>query len=580
MISEILDLASFGLYPVRLHYPIFSEEGVRCSCGSKGCTGVGKHPVGLEWGKSASQDPEIIEQQFGTADWNVGIILGLCNGIPADQAIIDIEDDSLEGRALADTLLRDFPCPTYTSGKSLHRLYRWNENLPPVANMTISGLEFRFGGKGKQTQSVAPPSMHSSGKRYQWLPGRSLTDLEIPEVPEHIVEYLCEKFASQANAAPAGSSSTDPRKFRSPRGKITPGARHHTLLVEANNLWRLAYRLDGINCFEEQDTIDQVWMWLAGANLLVCDPPKTEAEVQVIFKSSQAFMYKEILAEIDAKAVSAAEVVEPKENTESDTFGNWLFTHGIHMQMDKSMEVTDESPERVNEWVSNWRMEYLTKGDEELMAVHFEGFDKAVVMKPAEFTRSELFARRVQQDTHGQLCLDRTFPYWTWESIWKGRKNDAKGKNGMTRGLKEYLLSKAAVVENKSQDLSDQVEDLVMAMAGNLDAIKTGIEEYLDSALARVPDGRLKQDIRGSITTIRAPEDPMSGWYYHEDEILLLVKMDELNKKYRSSYGSGVANRLISEALTGEKLQFERRKFSKGTLAGRWFCKSHGKLTE
>ena len=199
-VSEALDLAQHGLFPVRLHYPIFKSDRVACSCGKPGCTSQGKHPLGVEWGKSATDDPEIIEQNFGSATWNVGIVLGLCHGIPADRAVIDVEDDSLEGRALADTLLADYPTPTYSSGKSLHRLYRWSEHLPLVANMTINGLEFRFGGKGLETQSVAPPSQHMNGSTYQWLPGKSLNDIPIIELPQHVIEYLQEESARRAQA--------------------------------------------------------------------------------------------------------------------------------------------------------------------------------------------------------------------------------------------------------------------------------------------------------------------------------------------------------------------------------------------
>lgn len=580
MLNEVVGLASFGLYPVRLHHPIFTEEGVKCSCGRPKCTAQGKHPVGVEWGKSATQDVEIIEQQFSNADWNVGIILGLCHGIPAEQAVIDIEDDSLEGRALADTLLREYPCPTYTSGKSLHRIYRWSDKLPPVANMTINGLEFRFGGKGKETQSVAPPSRHHSGKYYEWIEGRSLEDLPIPELPDHIIEYICEEYARQAHTAPDGVSSVDPRKFRSPRGKIGPGARHHSLLKESHNLWRYAYKIWGINGFEEQEVIDQVWMWLLGANAIVCDPPKTEAEVHVIFKSSQSFMYKEILKEIEEKEAQAAAAENPVEDDSDETFGGWLYRHGMQLVRDKRISAMDDSPERTDEWRCNWKLEYLTQGDEELIGIKIPGFDKPCLLTPVEFESSSTTARKIQQETNGAFCLSKTFPSWTWAEIWKGRRNDKKGKNGITRGLKEFLQTNAQVVENKQQDLADQVEDLILGMAGNLESVKTGLAVWMDSALKDVPDCRLKTDGRGSLCVLRAPEDPLTGWYYHEKEILLLVKMDELNKRYRSSYGSGVANRLISEAMTGDKLGFEKKKFRDGPLAGRWFSRSGEKLKE
>ena len=97
-----LKLASHGLYVVRLHYPIFDHQSkqVRCSCGRSECSAEGKHPVGAQWGKSATTDPDSIRDFWREADWNVGVLLGLGHGIPEDEAIIDIEDDTTEGRQL------------------------------------------------------------------------------------------------------------------------------------------------------------------------------------------------------------------------------------------------------------------------------------------------------------------------------------------------------------------------------------------------------------------------------------------------------------------------------------------------
>ena len=574
LVKEAIGLARHGLYPVRLHYPIFRPDRILCSCGKPNCTSQGKHPVGLQWGKSATDDPEIIQQNFSDADWNVGIILGICHGIPADRAVIDVEDDTMEGRALADTLLADYPTPTYTSGKSLHRIYRWSEDLPAVANMTISGLEFRFGGKGLETQSVAPPSKHMNGQNYRWVDGKSLDDIPIIALPPHVIEYLQEESARKAHQPKAGSSSTDPHKFRSPLGKITPGARHHTLLVYANSLWRRQFQLLGINeCFDKKSA-DEVWMILAGANLLVCEPPKTEQEVQVIFNSSRVFMTKEILAELEEKEAANNEMTkpEPAEDPEwDDTFGGWLHKHGIRLQNDKRVNPTEASADRIDEWVCDWKMEYLTKGDEELIAVHFDGIEKPSIMRHPEFIRADVFARRVQQDTQGKISLSRTFVWWNWQTIWEGRPNDKKGKNGITRGLREFLLNKAEVVEHQTQSLADQVEDLIYAMAGTISGVIDGIEQW-KNARDENPDGRLKLNAMGSLCNIRAPEDPMTGWYLIGDDLTLLVKMDELNRRYRAAYGNTVANRIIAEAML-EKLSFTKKKITSGPLAGRWFLR-------
>lgn len=581
IVSEVLDLARHGLYTVRLHYPIFQGDKVLCSCGQQKCfsgDSQGKHPVGKEWGQSATDDPEIIMQNFGNGSWNVGIILGVGFGIPADQAVIDVEDDSREGRELADALLCDYPTPTYSSGKSLHRIYRWSHDLPDVSNdkgvMVINGLEFRMGGKDKQTQSVAPPSMHRTGVQYKWIEGKSLDDLPIAKLPQHVIEMLQEESARRANGHSKGGPHTNEQhKFRSPLGKVTPGSRHHTLLTYSNSLWRKQFQLYGINeCFEVKSS-NEVWMILAGANLLVCEPPKTDTEVEQIFRSSKLFMTKELLEEIEQKEADARKLTdpEPSDDEDDDTFGGWLHRHGIRLQNDRHLPPAEESPDRIDEWICDWRMEYLTKGDEELMAVHFHGINSPSLMRHPEFVIAKQFARRVQQDTQGKFCLDRTFIWWDWQTIWEGRPNDKKGKKGITRGLKEFLLNKAQVVEHKTQSLAEQIEDLIFAMAGSKSGVIDGVEQW-KNARDENPEGRLKINAMGALCTIRAPEDPLTGWYLVEGELMLLVKMDELNRKYRSAYGNTVANRIIAEALI-EKLKFEKKKFSTGATAGRWFIR-------
>lgn len=566
--NDVLQLVEYGLYPVRLHYPIFEKDRVLCSCGKDDCKAQGKHPVGFQWGKSATQDPEIIAEQWGDKPWNCGIIIGRCYGIPEEQAIIDIEDDTLEGRAMADALLKDYPAPTYTSGKSLHRIYRWCEGLPPVANMTICGLEFRFGGKEKETQSVAPPSTHPSGKKYQWLDGKSPSEIPIGKLPQHVVDYLCEEYARQGSSSPRGTSSTDPSKFRSPKGKIGPGARHHSLLVEANSLWRKAYILWGINGIEEQEAIDQVWMWLAGANLLVCDPPKTEAELHTIFQSSQRFMLDEFMKEIQANT----DISDPKPASDSDrSLGGWLHKHGIKMVPDPRLDSGAKANDRIDEWQSDWSMKFVTKADEDLVALHIPQFGD-VIMKQAEFESPTAVARKIQTETQGKWHLSKTFPIWDWESIWKGRPNDKKKENGITRGLREFLTNSAKVEEKSDNSLVDQTENIVNGLIGPVSPVLEKIEESTANGHGlKMWTSRLKITPLGDLAAHKAPEDPTSGLYVFEDKVWQLVKFDEVMKRYRGSYGSGVPSRMLTECM--EKMGFQRKHIRSGPLEGRWYGK-------
>jgi hypothetical protein len=568
--SAALSLAEMGFYPVKLHYPIFKDGVVGCSCEGpdrRGCESQGKHPVGNQWGKSATQDPEILQERFSGQSWNVGIVLGICFGIPEDQAVIDVEDDSPEGRALADVLLKDYPCPTYTSGKSLHRIYRWSPDLPPVANLTIAGLEFRFGGRDLQTQSVAPPSIHKNGSEYRWLDGLSPKDVPIPTLPEHVVKYVCEEYARQHEAR-TNPSSGDARKFKSPLGKISPGGRHHALLKYANNCWRMAYSMNGINGIEEQETLDQVWMWLAGANAYVCSPPKTESELGVIFNSSRDFMRSEFMKEIDARIEQA----KPNEDGAADSFTKWLHDRGIRMKPDESLEWNEQSYDRTDAWVSDWTIEFLTKSDEQLVRVNFKKPELSVTMKQVEFDKYDLFARRVQTESGGAIVLTRSWPLWEWKTIWHGRKNGKK--NGITRGLQEYLISDAVVIAREEGGLNEQVEDIILGMSGSLGPLMVGLEKILEKQ--KKFSGRMKLDPQGeNLMLMRLPEDPGTGWYYHEEEIGLYVKAPEVIRIFKNTYGKlDNANKIVADTLTKD-MGFEKTRISRGAMEGRWYVKRH-----
>ena len=576
IVDDVLALARHGLVPVRLHFPIFGQNEVKCSCGNPNCPpgSRGKHPVERAWGKSATADEDIIRERWN-AEWNVGIVLGICHGIPANQAIIDIEDDSPEGRDFADDLLSEYPAPSYTSGKSIHRLYRWSDRLPPVANMTINGLEFRFGGKGLETQSVAPPSRHHSGATYKWIEGRSLDDLPIPDLPEHVIEWLNQEF-TRGESRRTGSSTVGTSKFRSPMGKIGPGARHHSLLKYANSLWRTMFELKGINGLDDQENIDQVWMWLAGQNALVCDPPKTEAELEAIFRSSQQFMRKEIEDQCEEELNRRLSETQPEEVVEQkdldvDSYPGWLAKHQIYLRGDPLLGVLDQSPDRIDEWRCKWTMSYIVKGDEETIEIDIP--DVATFYTTlTEFEHAGRFARRVQQETGGRMILSKTWTYWDWNTIWNGKKNDSKGKNGITRVLREYLMSVATVKVQQKNSLVDQVEGLLQKMTGPKHLLVDALNKWNSSGTSSFI-GRLKfAPGTDQLTKIRLPEDPHTGLWVLEDGIVWLVKFDELSRAYRSAFGGVVGNRHLTESL--ESLGFEPRRYHRGIAEGRWHVQS------
>ncbi len=143
--------------------------------------------LGAAWQKKASADPVRIEawiKQHGACNW--GVLLGPSSGI------CDVEDDSPEGREILDKAMADCGAvtPCYTSGKSIHRLFLYDERMADdsASIVTAFGTEWRFGDDA--AQSVVPPSVHPSGKEYAWLPGLSPDDVEVARLPDSMWQLM------------------------------------------------------------------------------------------------------------------------------------------------------------------------------------------------------------------------------------------------------------------------------------------------------------------------------------------------------------------------------------------------------
>jgi hypothetical protein len=95
------------------------------------------------------------------------------------------------------------PTPTVKSGSGgLHYLFKPH---PGLASST--GTETRGFGPGVDVKAqggymVLPPSLHHTGTRYMWLPGRSIDDLEIAPWPQYLINRLMERARDNTGPAP------------------------------------------------------------------------------------------------------------------------------------------------------------------------------------------------------------------------------------------------------------------------------------------------------------------------------------------------------------------------------------------
>jgi archaellum biogenesis ATPase FlaH len=121
---------------------------------------------------------EELEQWFGNGSQNnIGIVTGKISGI----AVVDLDGE--EAIQLANE--NDFPLtPSVKTGKGYHFYYRYKDGVRNFQKRDdLPGIDLR----GDGGYVVAPPSIHPSGQKYQWVEGEGLDDIPLADLPEAIL---------------------------------------------------------------------------------------------------------------------------------------------------------------------------------------------------------------------------------------------------------------------------------------------------------------------------------------------------------------------------------------------------------
>jgi hypothetical protein len=156
----------------------------------KHCTSPGKSPMHA-WKSFQGRLPladEVRRRWQGYPIGNIGTILGQVSGL------VRIDVDGPPGETTLQTWSRGDLPPTWEfrsspSGRGL--LYRWPQGQPcHTVKASADGQhnELRLMGDGAQT--VLPPSRHSSGSLYTWVPGHGPADLPLALAPTWLVTRM------------------------------------------------------------------------------------------------------------------------------------------------------------------------------------------------------------------------------------------------------------------------------------------------------------------------------------------------------------------------------------------------------
>ncbi len=173
VIETALAYLELGLTPVPLCKPNPSGKG--CVHHGPDCPSTGKRPL-VKWKTPRDHNGAILEPLVDKAPWpselrgwanrfgifNVGII------VPEGVVVIDI-DPRNGGDETAQALgLIEIETPTaLTGGGGSHLWFKHDGYLPPLLG---PGVDV----KGPGTLVVMPPSVHLSGKKYEWEIGYEL----------------------------------------------------------------------------------------------------------------------------------------------------------------------------------------------------------------------------------------------------------------------------------------------------------------------------------------------------------------------------------------------------------------------
>ena len=184
MLETTLAYAARG-WPV---LPLHSIRDGRCTCGKADCTSAGKHPRTEHGLKDATTDEQTMHQWWAMwPDANVGILTGTESGL----VVLDVDPRNGGDMALDELLAEHGPLPPtvecLTGGGGRHLYFKHpGGNVKGAAGALGPGLDLKAGGG----YVVGPPSLHASGRRYEWRASSGPADVEMADLPAWMLSLL------------------------------------------------------------------------------------------------------------------------------------------------------------------------------------------------------------------------------------------------------------------------------------------------------------------------------------------------------------------------------------------------------
>ncbi len=253
-----------ALYYAGLDWPVFplhTPDGQGgCSCGNPQCDDQGKHPRTRNGFKDATTDEATIRSWW--TKWpnaNVGIATGA-----AGLLALDVDPGKGGAATLDDLIAQHGPLPdtaeSLTGGGGRHILFKApNRAVRSSAGKLGPGLDVKAAGG----YIVAPPSLHRSGRRYEWEVSSHPGEVAVADPQAWLVE-AAQVEGDRSRGAPDADEE----------GTIPEGRRNDAL-------FELGCRLRGMGL-----STDLIAEALLAENERRCTPPLDRDEVRRIAQST------------------------------------------------------------------------------------------------------------------------------------------------------------------------------------------------------------------------------------------------------------------------------------------------------
>lgn len=248
-----LTYARFGWAVLPLHS--INKDG-RCTCGRSECPSPGKHPLTAHGVADASKDPTVIARWWRQWPWaNIGIATGAASGffaldVDGEEGQESLRDLEASHGGLPDTV------EALTGGGGRHIFFRYPGSGIGNKVGLAPGLDVR----GDGGYICAAPSLHVSGRRYEWEVSSCPEEVPLAEAPEWLLNLI------KSN----GSGRLAPEDWEA---QIPEGQRNIELTRRAGSLLSRG--------IPPGEVVTMLLAW----NEKHCKPPLPEEEVKRIVQS-------------------------------------------------------------------------------------------------------------------------------------------------------------------------------------------------------------------------------------------------------------------------------------------------------